>query len=188
MGFCVDAVVHGRAALEKLLRHKGHEHRHVGGGKAALNLYLVDAQRQAGHKALFLLVVQPDKRAVILLCHTCGLEHIVAQLLLGVGHIQHKKGQHEKPFVPGLQFVQQLFGILTVGSKVTGEYIHVIPGTDCLFLLLNLHGIKVSDFSFNRLDGLGLVDGLHMEIDENAAFRFEKIGQHFIRKFRRKDL
>ena len=77
-------------------------------GKAALNLYLVDAQRQAGHKALFLLVVQPDKRAVILLCHTCGLEHIVAQLLLGVGHIQHKKGQHEKPFVPGLQFVQQL--------------------------------------------------------------------------------
>ena len=45
-------------------------------GKAALNLYLVDAQRQAGHKALFLLVVQPDKRAVILLCHTCGLEHI----------------------------------------------------------------------------------------------------------------
>jgi hypothetical protein len=121
VGFCVDAVVHGRAALEKLLRHKGHEHRHVGGGKAALNLYLVDAQRQAGHKALFLLVVQPDKRAVILLCHTCGLEHIVAQLLLGVGHIQHKKGQHEKPFVPGLQFVQQLFGVLAVSGKVAGQ-------------------------------------------------------------------
>ena len=49
------------------------------------------------------------KRQVILLCHTCGLEHIVAQLLLGVGHIQHKKGQHEKPFVPGLQFVQDVY-------------------------------------------------------------------------------
>ena len=89
MGFCVDAVVHGRAALEKLLRHKGHEHRHVGGGKAALNLYLVDTQRKAGHKALLLLVVQPDKGTVIFLRHTCGLEHIVAQLLLGVGHVQH---------------------------------------------------------------------------------------------------
>ena len=188
MGFCVDAVVHGRTALEKLLRDKGHKHRHVGGGKAALNLYLVDAQRQAGHKALLLLVVQPDKRAVILLCHTCGLEHIVAQLLLGVGHIQHKKGQHEKPFVPGLQFVQQLFGVLAVSGKVAGEDIHVVPGTNSFFLLLNLHGIKVSDFSFNRLDGLGLVDGLHMEIDENSAFRFEKVGQHFVRKFRRKDL
>ena len=89
MGFCVDAVVHGRAALEKLLRYKGHEHRHVGGGKAALNLYLVDAQRQAGHKALFLLVVQPDKRAVVLLRHARRLEHIVAQLLLGIGHVQN---------------------------------------------------------------------------------------------------
>ena len=29
----------GCPALEKFLRHKGHEHRHVGGGKAALNLY-----------------------------------------------------------------------------------------------------------------------------------------------------
>ena len=89
MGFCVDAVVHGRAALEKLLRHKGHEHRHVGGGKAALNLYLIDTQRKAGYKALFLLVVQPDKGAVVLLRHTRRLEHIVAQLLLGVGHVQY---------------------------------------------------------------------------------------------------
>ena len=188
MGFCVDAVVHGRTALEKLLRYKGHEHRHVGGGKAALNLYLVDAQRQAGHKALFLLVVQPDKRAVILLCHTCGLEHIVAQLLLGVGHIQHKKGQHEKPFVPGLQFVQQLFGVLAVSGKVAGEDVHVIPAAYRPLLLRNLHGVQVGDLALDHLDGLGLVDGLHMEIDENAAFRFEKIGQHFIRKFRRKDL
>ena len=89
MGFRVDAVVHGRTALEKLLRDKGHEYRHVGGGEAALNLYLVDAQRQAGHKALFLLVVQPDKRAVVLLRHARRLEHIVAQLLLGIGHVQN---------------------------------------------------------------------------------------------------
>ena len=89
MGFCVDAIVHSGPALEKLLRHKGHEHRHVGGGKAALNLYLVDAQRQTGHKALLLLVVQPDKGTVVLLRHTRRLEHIVAQLLLGVGHVQH---------------------------------------------------------------------------------------------------
>ena len=89
MGFCVDAVVHGRTALEKFLRDKGHKHRHVGGGKAALNLYLVDAQWQTGYKALLLLVVQPDKGAVVLLRHTRRLEHIVAQLLLGVGHVQH---------------------------------------------------------------------------------------------------
>ena len=89
MGFCVDAVVHSGSALEKLLRYKGHEHRHIGGGKAALNLYLVDTQRQAGHKALLLLVVQPDKRAVVLLGHARRLEHIVTQLLLGVGYVQH---------------------------------------------------------------------------------------------------
>ena len=87
-----------------------------------------------------------------------------------------------------MQFVQQLFGILAVGGKVAGQYIHVVPGTNSFFLLLNLHGIKVCDFPFDGFDGLGLVDGLHMEIDENAAFRFEEVGQHFVRKFRRKDL
>ena len=89
MGFRVDAIVHSGPALEKFLRHKGHEHRHVGGGKAALNFYLVDAQRQTGYKTLLLLVVQPDKGAVVLLGHARRLEHIVAQLLFGVGHIQH---------------------------------------------------------------------------------------------------
>ena len=79
-----------------------------------------------------------------------------------------------------MQFVQQLFGILAVGGKVAGEYIHVVPGTDSLFLFLNLHGVKVCDFSLDGFDGLGLVNGLHMEIDENAAFRFEKVGQHFV--------
>ena len=87
-----------------------------------------------------------------------------------------------------MQFVQQLFGILAVGGKVAGEDIHVVPGTDSFFLLLNLHGVKVGNLPFNRLDSLGLVDGLHMEIDENPTFRFEEVGQHFIRKFRCKDL
>ena len=87
-----------------------------------------------------------------------------------------------------MQLVQQLFGVLTVGGKVAGENVHVVPGTDSLFLLLNLHGVKVCDFSLDGLDSLGLVDGLHMEIDENPAFGFEEVGQHFVRKFRRKDL
>ena len=87
-----------------------------------------------------------------------------------------------------MQFVQQLFGILAVGGKVAGEDIHVVPGTDSLFLFLNLHSIKVCYLPLDGFYGLGLVNGLHMEIDENPAFRFEEVGQHFIRKFRRKDL
>ena len=99
-----------------------------------------------------------------------------------------QKSQHEQSLISCLQFVQQPFGILAVGGKVAGEDIHVVPGTDSHFLLLNLHGIKVCDLPLDGFDGLGLVDGLHMEIDENPAFRFEEVGQHFVRKFRRKDL
>ena len=46
------------------------------------------------------------------------------------------------------------------------------PERTAFFLFLNLHGVKVGNLPFNRLDGLGLVNGLHMEIDENPAFRF----------------
>ena len=80
------------------------------------------------------------------------------------------------------------FGVLPVGGKVAGKDVHVVAAADSPFLLLNLHGVKVGDLALDRLDGLALVDGLHMEIDDNAVFRVEKIGQHFIRQLRGKDL
>ena len=164
MGLGVDAVIHGCAALKKLLRYKRHEHGHAGSGKAPLNFDLVDAQRQAAHKALFLLVVQTDKGTVVFLRHTGGLKHVVAQFLLGVGHVQHKECQHEKALVAGLQFCQQLLGVLPVGGKVAGQYVHIVAAADGLFLLLYLHGVKVGDLALDGLNGLGLVDGLHMEV------------------------
>ena len=171
MGLGVDAVIHGCAALKKLLRHKRHEHGHAGSGKAPLNFDLVDAQRQAAHKTLFLLVVQTDKGTVVFLRHTGGLKHIVAQLLFGVGHVQHKECQHEKALISGLQLGQQLLGVLPVGGKVAGQYVHIVAAADGLFLLLYLHGVKVGDLALDGLDGLRLIDGLHMEVHQNAAVR-----------------
>ena len=188
MGLGVDAVIHGCAALKKLLRHKRHEHGHAGSGKASLNFDLVDAQRQAAHKALFLLVVQTDKGTVVFLRHTGSLKHIVAQLLFGIGHVQHKKRQHEKALVAGLQFGKQLFGVLPVGGKVGGKYVHIVAAADGLFLFLYLHGVKVGNLALDGLDGLRLVNGLHMEVHQNTAVRIEKIGQHFIRQLRGEDL
>ena len=87
-----------------------------------------------------------------------------------------------------LQFRQQLLGVLPVGGKVGGKYVHIIAAADGLFLLLYLHGVKVGDLALDGLNGLCLVDGLHMEVHQNAAVRIEKIGQHFIRKLRGEDL
>ena len=188
MGLGVDTVIHGCAALKKLLRYKRHEHGHAGSGKAPLNFDLVDAQRQAAHKALFLLVVQTDKGTVVFLRHTGGLKHIVAQLLFGIGHVQHKERQHEKALVAGLQFGKKFLCVLPVGGKVAGKYVHIVAAADSLFLLLYLHGVKVGDLALDGLNGLRLVDGLHMEVHQNAAARIEKIRQHFIRKLRGEDL
>ena len=60
-------------------------------------------QRQAAHKPLFLLVVQPHKGTVVFLCNTGSPEHIVFQLLPGVCGVQHQKGKLEHPFIPALQ-------------------------------------------------------------------------------------
>ena len=188
MGLGVDAVIHGCAALKKLLRHKGNEHGHAGSGKAPLNFDLVDAQRQAAHKALFLLVVQADKGTVVFLRHTGGLKHVIAQLLFGVGHVHHKERQHEKALISGLQLGKKFLCVLPIGGKVAGQYVHIVAAADSLFLLLYLHGVKVGDLALDGLDGLGLVDGLHMEVHQNAAVRIEKIRQHFIRQFRGENL
>ena len=164
MGLGVDAVIHGCAALKKLLRHKGDEHGHAGSGKAPLDFDLVDAQRQAARKALFLLVVQTDKGTVVFLRHTCGPKYIVAHFLLGVGYVQHKERQHEKALVSGLQLGKKFLCVLPVGDKVAGQYVHIVATADSLFLLLYLHGVKVGDLALDGLDGLRLVDGLHMEV------------------------
>ena len=102
-GLGVDAVIHGVAALKKLLRHKRDEHGHAGRGKGTLDFDMAGPQRQAAHKALFLLVVQPDKGVVVLLRHASGPKHIVLQLLPGVGGVQHQKGEPEHPFIAALQ-------------------------------------------------------------------------------------
>ena len=47
---------------------------------------------------------------------------------------------------------------------------------------------RVGDLALDGLDGLGLVDGLHMEVHQNAAVRIEKIRQHFIRQLWGEDL
>ena len=162
MGLGVDAVVHGPAALKKLLRDERDEDGGAGRGKAPLDVDMVLPQGEGGHKALLLLVVQPHQGAVILLRHASGPEYLVAQLPLGVGHVQDKERHHEKAFVPGLQFGQKLLGVRAVGGKVGGQDVHVVAGAHRLFLLLYLHGVQVGDLPLYPLDGLGLLNGLHM--------------------------
>lgn len=55
-------------------------------------------------------------------------------------------------------------------------------------LSTHLHGVKVGDLALDRLNGVALVDGLHMEVHHNAVFRVEEVGQHFIRQLRGEDL
>ena len=55
----VEPVIHGVPAHEKLLGHKGHEHRQRRGGEASFDPDTVEAQRQRGHQPVLLLEVQP---------------------------------------------------------------------------------------------------------------------------------
>ena len=86
--------------------------------KAPLDVDMVLPQGEGGHQALLLLVVQPHQGAVIFLRHASGPEYLVAQLPLGVGHVQDKERHHEKAFVPGLQFGKQLLGLRAIGGEV----------------------------------------------------------------------
>ena len=120
--------------------------------KAPLDVDMVLPQGEGGHQALLLLVVQPHQGAIIFLRHASGPEYLIAQLPLGVGHVQDKERHHEKAFVPGLQFGKQLLGVRAVGGKVGGQNIHVVAGAYRLFLLLYLHGVQVGDLPLYPFD------------------------------------
>ena len=184
----IDAVIQRFAALKQLLRRKRNKDRSGRCGQAALDVDLVQAERKAAHQPLFLLEVQTLQRTVVFLCDTSRLKNDVVQLLLGLCRVENQHRHKEHTLIAALQIFKQLFGLTAVGHEVRGKNVHVISGTDGLFLLLNLHLVEVGDFGLDLLDGLCLIDGLHMEIYNDGIVHVEEICQHLVRKLRGKDL
>ena len=116
------------------------------------------------------------------------LEGVVVQLPLGVRRVQNQERQQEHSLIPALEVLQQLFGLRAVGGEVGGDDVHVVPGTDRLFLLLDLALVQIRDFPLDGLDGADLIHRLHMEIDDNAALHIQKVRQHPVIQLRGQDL
>ena len=189
VGKCVQAAVQRlTAVLVKLLRGKRHKDSDGRCREAALNLDLIQPQRQAAHQSLLLPEVQPDKLAVILLRDAGGLEHVVSELWNTVRDVEHKECQQEHSLVARLQLLQQLFCFRAVGDKVAWNNVHVVAAADSLFLFLDLHAVKVGDLALDGLDGGNLIDRLNVHRDDERTFHIQKIRQHPVIQFWREDL
>lgn len=176
------------AILEQLLRGERNKDGRGAGGQPPLNLNLIEAKGQAAHQPFLLLEVQTSQLAVVLLCDGAGLEDVVVQLPGIVRRVQHQEGNKEHSLVPALQVLQELLGLGTVGGKVGRDNVHVVSGTDSLFLFLDLAAVQIGDFPLDRLDGLYLVHRLDVQADDQAGFHIQKISQHTVIQLRRKNL
>ena len=87
-----------------------------------------------------------------------------------------------------MQVGEQLGGVLGKGNEVRRQNLHIIPGTDSLFLFLRFHAAYVGDLSLDRLNGLELVYRLNVHGDGQLGVQFQNLRQQLIRKFRRHDL
>ena len=87
-----------------------------------------------------------------------------------------------------MQVGEQLGGVLGKGNEVGRQNLHVVPGTDSLFLLLRLHAANVGDLSLDRLNGLELVYRLDVHGDGQLGVQLQNLRQQLIRKLRRHDL
>ena len=87
-----------------------------------------------------------------------------------------------------MQVGEQLGGVLGKGNEVRRQNLHVVPGTDSLFLLLRLHAANVGDLSLDRLNGLELVYRLNVHGDGQLGVQLQNLRQQLIRKLRRHDL
>src|SRR5699024_9559085 len=104
VGKSIDAVIQRLfAILKKFLRRERYKDSGRTGGQPALDLDLVQTQRQRGHQAFLLLEIQPYQLAVVLLGDTRRLEDVVVQLPGGVRRVQHQKRHQEHPLITALQ-------------------------------------------------------------------------------------
>ena len=101
----------------------------------------------------------------MLLRETLRLLHVQRELLFAVRGVHDQKGNEKHALVAALQIFQQFLGLAAISRQIRGKNVHIIAGTDGLFLFFNLHFIQVGDFPLNVLDGGGLVNSPHMEAD-----------------------
>ena len=180
IGKSVHAVVERLPVHAKLPGHKGNENGRGAGGHAPLNFNAVVAQHQRGHKALLLLPIQAAQGAVVFLCDAAHREHIVFQPLAGGREVYHRKGQQEHSLIAGLQVTQQLGGVLGKGDEVGRQNLHVISGTDGLFLFLRFHAANVGNFALDGLNGLELVYRLDVHGDGQLGVQLQNLRQQLI--------
>ena len=188
VGQRIQPVVESFAALKKLLRGKRHENRCAGSGQSALDLHLIDTDRQGGHQPLFLLEIETLERTVVLLSDGGNLEHRVFELLAVGCRVHDEDGHEEQSLVAGLEILQQTLCFTAEGSEVGRDDVHIVAGADCLFLLFNLHLVEVGDLRLDALDCLRLVNRPDMKIDRNVAVHLKEVGKHTVIEFRREDL
>ena len=188
VGERVQAIVQRlRAVLEQLLCSERDEDGGGAGGQRALNLDQVLCQRQTAHESLFLLEIQPAQIAVVFLRNAGCLERIGFQLLQCLAGIHHQEGNQEHPLILVLQFFQQRFGVLAVGSQVGGDDVDVIPRTDRFFLFLDLAAIQLGDGALDGLNGLVLVYGLDVHGHDLAGFHIQEVFQQLVAEIGRRD-
>ena len=188
VGKGVHAVVKRLPVHAKLPGHKGNEDGRGACSHAPLNFNAVVTESQRGHKALLLLPVQTAQGAVVFLRDAAYREHIIFKPLPGGSEVYHRKGQQEHSLVAALQAGEQLGGVLGKGNEVRRQNLHIIPGTDSLFLFLRFHAAYVGDLSLDCLNGLELVYRLNVHGDGQLGVQFQNLRQQLIRKLRRHDL
>ena len=185
VGEGIQAVIQGLIAiLEQLLCGKGNKDRRRAGGQSTLDLDQVIGKRETAHEPLLLLKIQSSQVAVVLLRNGGRLKHVVLKLLLRLAGIHDKEGDEEHTLILRLQLLQKGLCILTVGGQVGRDNVHVITGTDCLFLLLNLAAVKLGNGVLDLLDGSGLVYRLDVHGDDLAGLHIQKILQKLVGKIR----
>ena len=189
IGQCIDAIINSLfTCLEQFLGGEGHKNCHTRGSQATLNLNLIQPQRQAAYHTLLLLIVQSGDTAVVLLSNGICLEDVVIQLTLTVCSIQNQECHKEHSLISALQILQKLLCFLTIESQVRRNDVHVVTGTDCFLLLLDLGFIQIGDSSLDGFDSTDLIDGLHMQIYDNVALNFQEVLQNSITELRSQDL
>ena len=189
VGKGVQTVIQGFALrLKQLLCGKRNEDGRAAGGQSPLDFDLIKPQRQRRHHSFFLLKVQPFQRTVVLLSDSLGLKYPVFQLLPGTGGVHDQKSDQKHALIMTLQVFQQLFGLAAVGSQIGGKNIDVISSADSLLLFVNFALIQLGNFSLDLPDGCRLVDGLDVQINDQAAFHVEKVRHHPVVQLRSQNL
>ena len=94
----------------------------------------------------------------------------------------------KQSLILAVQVTEELFNVLDIHLDRRGQNVRIIAGLRCLFLLVDLHLLNVSELFLDEFEGVYLIQRFNMNVHAEKVLHFKEVLENFIGQLSGEDI